>query len=153
MLGFTVSQATISSYMPARSRRPTQSWRTFLRNQTIAFGQYFEERSDRYARPYVASYSADLMQFRDAQTAAGQQQRTLNTERVNLRSSRHDRGVTNAGPHATALRSVGSTKRTLPSGTKATEPLRLGLLADDNTLRFSAAFSANLVRFSLGVKK
>jgi hypothetical protein len=44
MLGFTVSQATVSRYMPARSRRPTQSWRTFLRNQTIAFGQYSQER-------------------------------------------------------------------------------------------------------------
>lgn len=33
MLGFCVSQATVSRYMPARSRRPEQSWRTFLRNK------------------------------------------------------------------------------------------------------------------------
>ena len=47
MLGFIVSQATVSRYMPAPGRRPTQSWGTFLRNQAIAFGhhQYSEEHS------------------------------------------------------------------------------------------------------------
>jgi hypothetical protein len=47
MLGFTVSQATVSRYLPALGRRPTQSWRTFLRNQGIAFvhHQYLEEHS------------------------------------------------------------------------------------------------------------
>src|SRR5271169_2441483 len=30
MLGFSVSQATVSRYMPAPGRRPRQSWRTFL---------------------------------------------------------------------------------------------------------------------------
>src|ERR1700687_6078894 len=45
MLGFSVSQATVSRYMPARGRRPGQSWRTFLRNQAMAFGhcEYSEE--------------------------------------------------------------------------------------------------------------
>src|SRR5229473_2920784 len=45
MLGFGVSQATVSRYMPARSRRPEQSWRTFLRTQAMAFGhcEYSEE--------------------------------------------------------------------------------------------------------------
>lgn len=38
MLGFSVSQATVSRYLPARSRRPTPSWRTFLRNEAMAFG-------------------------------------------------------------------------------------------------------------------
>src|ERR1019366_7074353 len=47
MLGFSVSQAMVSRYMPARSRRPMQPWRTFLRNQASAFGhtQYAEEPS------------------------------------------------------------------------------------------------------------
>jgi len=47
MLGFSVSQATVSRYMPARSRRPGQSWRTFLRNQAMAFDHcdHCEERS------------------------------------------------------------------------------------------------------------
>jgi len=31
-LGFSLSQSTVSNYMPPRPRRPAQSWRTFLRN-------------------------------------------------------------------------------------------------------------------------
>jgi hypothetical protein len=61
MLGFTVSQATVSRYLPAPNRRPGQSGRTFLRNQAGAFGQSSEERSNRYARPHVPSYSIDLV--------------------------------------------------------------------------------------------
>jgi hypothetical protein len=37
-LGFEVSQATVSRYMPRRSYPPTQSWRTFLRNQALGIG-------------------------------------------------------------------------------------------------------------------
>ena len=37
VLGFTVSQATVSRYMPPANRRPGQSWRTFIRNQALAF--------------------------------------------------------------------------------------------------------------------
>jgi len=37
MLGFKVSQATVSRYMPPANRRPGQSWRTFVGNQAIAF--------------------------------------------------------------------------------------------------------------------
>src|SRR5260370_12541878 len=39
MLGFTVSQVTVSRYLPAPGGRPTQSWRSFLPNQARAFGQ------------------------------------------------------------------------------------------------------------------
>jgi hypothetical protein len=49
VLGFNISQATVSRYLPAPGRRPTQSWRTFLRNQASAFGQYSEVRSRVYA--------------------------------------------------------------------------------------------------------
>jgi hypothetical protein len=35
-LGFNVSQATVSPYMPRWDYPPTQTWRTFVRNQ--AFG-------------------------------------------------------------------------------------------------------------------
>jgi len=45
MLGFSVSQATVSCYLLVGTR-PTPSWRTFLRNQAMAFGRYSEE-SDR----------------------------------------------------------------------------------------------------------
>jgi hypothetical protein len=37
-LGFVVSQATVSRYMPRRDYPPTQRWRTFLRNQAFAVG-------------------------------------------------------------------------------------------------------------------
>jgi hypothetical protein len=47
MLGFTVSQATVSRYMPPANGRPGQSWRTFIRNQAMAFGHREHARSDR----------------------------------------------------------------------------------------------------------
>jgi hypothetical protein len=37
-LGFHVLQATVSRYMPRRRYPPTQTWRTFLRNQAFAIG-------------------------------------------------------------------------------------------------------------------
>jgi len=37
-LGFDVSQATVPRYMPRRGYPPTQTWRTFLRNQAFAIG-------------------------------------------------------------------------------------------------------------------
>jgi len=40
MLGFQVSQATVSRYLATLHRRPGQSRRTFIRNQTIAFRDY-----------------------------------------------------------------------------------------------------------------
>ena len=48
MLGFEVSQATVSRYMATADRRPGQCWRTFLRNQAIAFNhtQSLEQDSD-----------------------------------------------------------------------------------------------------------
>jgi len=37
-LGFDVSQATVSRYMPRRGYPPTPTWRTFLRNQAFRIG-------------------------------------------------------------------------------------------------------------------
>ena len=37
-LGFVVSQATVSRYMPRSGYPPTQRWRTFRRNQAFAIG-------------------------------------------------------------------------------------------------------------------
>ena len=51
-------------YLPARSRRPTQSWRTFLRNQAFAFGhhQYPQEHFDtEYLSLRVCPYWGSLM--------------------------------------------------------------------------------------------
>ena len=71
MLGFNVSQATISRYMPARSRRPGQSWRTFLRNQAMAFGHCacYEEWSRGDAGLQSQSYSARFERSGAAQIA------------------------------------------------------------------------------------
>jgi hypothetical protein len=55
MLGYTVSQATVSRYLPAPGRRPTQSWRSFLRNQASALGHYPEARSGGYAGLHLPS--------------------------------------------------------------------------------------------------
>ena len=102
MLGFSVSQATVSRYLPAPSRRPTQSWRTFLRNQASAFGQYSEERSRVYAGLHGQSYWAKLMGSTAAQVAAvgvglwrglGRQQPTLKARRISLRSAQCDRAA------------------------------------------------------------
>jgi len=48
LLGFEVSQATVSRYLSTVYRRPGQSWRTFIRNQAIAFrlNQTLEQDSD-----------------------------------------------------------------------------------------------------------
>jgi hypothetical protein len=105
MLGFSVSQATVSRYMPARSRRPGQSWRTFLRNQAMTFGhsEHYGERSRGDAGLQSQSYSARLKRFGAAQIATvrvglrrsfGRAQPTLSIRRIRLRSAQCDRGVT-----------------------------------------------------------
>jgi hypothetical protein len=52
MLGFEVSQATISRYMPNSDRRPGQSWRPFIRLQALAF--------TRRVDPETASHSEQV---------------------------------------------------------------------------------------------
>lgn len=48
-LGFPVSQATVSRYLPRRDGRPSQSWRTFIKNQTvgISFAHSIEDQDGR----------------------------------------------------------------------------------------------------------
>jgi len=71
MLGFKVSEATVSRYMPPRSRRLGPSWRTFLRNQAMAFGhcEYAEERSDEDAGLQGHSYAPQLQRSAATQIA------------------------------------------------------------------------------------
>jgi len=105
MLGFSVSQATVSRYMPAASRRPGQSWRTFLRNQARAF------RADRdsenpsgveYRSLHAWLYRSGLVRLAVEQIAlvgsrrarCGGSPLTLpNAARISLRSVQHYRGV------------------------------------------------------------
>src|SRR5580700_5928082 len=115
MLGFSVSQATVSRYLPAPGRRPRQSWRTFLRNQAMAFGhcEYSEEWQSGNAGPQSQSYSAQLERSGATQIATvwvgrkrsfGRAQSTLSNRRIRLRSAECDRGVT----HRAAYVSSGS---------------------------------------------
>ncbi len=106
MLGFSVSQATVSRYMPARGRRPGQSWRTFLRNQAIAFShcEHYEERSRGDADLQSQSSWGQLKRSGATQIAATvwvglrrsfeRPQPTLNNRRISRRSGQCDRGVT-----------------------------------------------------------
>src|ERR1700686_1395653 len=65
ILGFTVSQATVSRYMPPANRRPGQSWRTFIRNQILAFrhDQDSEESTGDDATLRVGFYRGTLVRF------------------------------------------------------------------------------------------
>jgi hypothetical protein len=130
-LGFTVSQTTVSRYLPAPSRRPTQSWRIFFRNQTSVFGQYSEQRSRGYARLHVQSYWAKLMRSAAAQIATvcvglcrglGQQQPTLNARRISLRSAQCDRGVTHGARRVAPV--PGGSRRALDNRSGAALPIR-----------------------------
>ena len=103
MLGYTVSQATVSRYLPAPGRRPTQSWRSFLRNQASAFGHYSEGAvAGIRARLHVQSYWAKLMRSTAAQIAAvgvglrrglGRQPSAPNARRISLRSAQRERAA------------------------------------------------------------
>lgn len=128
MLGFSVSQATVSRYLPARSRRPGQSWRTFLRNQATAFGQYSEERSRLDAGLHGQSHWAQFQQSAAAQMAAlwvgfrrglAQAQANQSHVRISLRLAQCDCGVT----HRAASVSGGS-RRALNNGNRATFQIR-----------------------------
>jgi hypothetical protein len=104
MLGFTVSQATVSRYMPPANRRPGQSWRTFLRNQAMAFGhrEYAEEWSRVAARLPIESNWTHLKRSGTAWLMAvcfglkrgPAQQPTHNEIRISPRYAYCDRGVT-----------------------------------------------------------
>jgi len=105
MLGVSVSQATVSRYLPARSRGQGQSWRTFLRNEAMVFGhrEDAEERSGGDAGLRGQSYWTQLERSRAAQNATVwvglrrglvQPQPTLNVGRISLHSAQCDRGVT-----------------------------------------------------------
>jgi len=55
MLGFKVSQATVSRYLATVHRSPGQSWRTFIRNQALAFKYDLEYSNDDWqSRPDCA---------------------------------------------------------------------------------------------------
>ena len=60
-LGFVVSQATVSRYMPRRGYPPTQRWRTFLRNQASAVGTIGLGEAGRPSHELLALWIARLV--------------------------------------------------------------------------------------------
>src|ERR1700719_266674 len=112
MLGYTVSQATVSRYLPAPARRPTQSWRSFLRNQASAFGQYSETRSRGCAGLQVRPYWAKLMRSATAKVATvsvelrrglSRQPSAPNARRIGLRSARLELAAMHRVPRLAAV--------------------------------------------------
>jgi hypothetical protein len=105
MLGFTVSQATLSRYLPPRVRRPGQSWRTFVRNQALAFpsDQDSENLSGaEYRSIHVWFYRSRLVRFAVAQIdlvgarrdrCGGSPLPLPNARRIFRRSAHYDRGL------------------------------------------------------------
>ncbi len=89
--------------MPLADGRPGQSWRTFMRNQAIAFGhrEHAEERSRRADGLDVESIWTQLNRSGAAEIATGciglrrrfAQPQTLNEARTGQRSAYCDRGV------------------------------------------------------------
>jgi hypothetical protein len=117
MLGFSVSQATVSRYMPAGNRRPEQSWRTFLRNQAMTFGhrEYYEEVSSEGSGLQGQSSWAQIEQSWAALIARVSAKLRLSFDRpqpamtnlkIGLRSAQCDPGVA----HRAASMAVGSRK-------------------------------------------
>jgi len=111
-----------------RSRRPGQSWRTFVRNQAIAFRQYSKERSRGYAHLHVLSSWAQLKRSGAVQLATlwvglrrglGRQQPAVNVGRIGLRSAQRDCGVTHR-----AAAAPGGSRRALYNRFGAALPIR-----------------------------
>ena len=108
MLGYTVSHATVSRYLPAPGRGPTQSSRSFLRNQASAFGHYSEARSGGYAGLHVAK----LLRSTTAQVAAvgiglkrgfGRRPSAANARKISLRDAQCGRDTMHRVPRLAAV--------------------------------------------------
>jgi len=69
-LGFDVSQATVSRYMPRRGYPPTQPWRTFLRNQAFEIGTIGLGEAGRLSDKLLAS-AAVLRELSGASPRSG----------------------------------------------------------------------------------
>jgi hypothetical protein len=105
MLGLSVSQATVSRYLPSPGRKPRQSWRTFVRNQSISFGRSRdqEEQSDTEPlslriwsnwRKLVRSVTQIAMVCVGPYRGLGQPQPMLNARKISLRSGQRYGSVT-----------------------------------------------------------
>lgn len=92
----------IARYLPGAGRRPTQSWRTFIRNQAGALHDYSEQRKESYDLPNGESFWAAPRRPAAAQIASGKvglgrdlarPLTALNAPRLGLRPALCERAV------------------------------------------------------------
>ena len=133
MLGFSVSQATVSRYLPPPSRRPGQSWRTFVRNQLIVFGRHQDqdEQSDTESlslricsnwRRLVRSVTQIAAVCVGPYRGPDQPQPILNAKKISLRSAQRHGSVTRGARRFASA--PGGSRRTLDNRSGATLPIR-----------------------------
>jgi hypothetical protein len=134
MLAFTVSQATVSRYMPLANRRPGQSWRTFLRNHAVAFRpdqDSEDEPGGEYRSLHAWSYLGRLVRFAVAQIAlvsarrgrgGGRPYLPPDAQRISLRSAQYDRGVWHRARQVSAM--LGRSRRAAGDRRQVTVPTR-----------------------------
>jgi hypothetical protein len=112
MLGFSVFQATVSRYLPAPGRRPTQSWQSFLCNQASALGQYSEAPVAGIRAPACSVLLGQAHTITATQIAAvgiglrrglGQDQPAPNARRISIRSAQHERAAMHRVPRLAAV--------------------------------------------------
>ena len=111
MLEYTVSQATVSRYLPAPGRRPTQSWRSFLRNQlarsaTIPRRGRGGPRVRMFAPIGPTSCDLRLRRLRRSVSGSGAALATnslaRNARRIRLRSAQRERAAMHRVPRLAA---------------------------------------------------
>ena len=138
-LGFDVSQATVSRYMPRRGYPPTQGWRTFLRSQasaigTIGLGEAGRLSDELFAlvRGWIARVVPCTTKVRDGIGKLVEPSSPLQPLRPHRSSNRTDwrdppttlggDNWTIAGGRLSAYRSRASPRRKLPAFTNFARP-------------------------------
>src|SRR5215470_10021922 len=138
-LGFDVSQATVSRYMPRRGYPPTQGWRTFLRNQASAIGTIGLGEAGRLSdellalvRGWIARVVPCTTKVRDGIGKLVEPSSPLHPLRPHRSSNRTDwrdpattlggDNWTIAGGRLSAYRSRASPRRKLPAFTNFARP-------------------------------
>jgi hypothetical protein len=133
MPGLSVSQATVSRYLPSPGRKPRSSWRTFVRNQSIVFGRHQdqEEQSDTEplslrtwsnGRRLVPSVTQIAMVCVGPYRGFGRTEPILNARKLSLRSAQRQGSVTRGARRVASA--PGGSRRTLDNRSGAALPIR-----------------------------
>ncbi len=133
MLGLSVSQATVSRYLPSPGRRPRQSWRTFVRNQSIVFGRHQDQEEQSDTEPLSLRILSNWRRLMRSVTriaavcvapyrGLGQPQPTLNARKISLRSAQRHGSVTRGARRVASA--PGGSRRTLDNRSGGALPIR-----------------------------